>query len=102
MGNPAAMAEMIRTNPSMRQSFVKAIAQQNPAFGQQLSQNPAMLDSFIRNAKIQVVPNHHVGPNHHVSPNHHIGVLTPEERCAIQRVSAILLFSVIRSLTTLG
>jgi hypothetical protein len=90
MGNPAAMAEMIRTNPSMRESFVKAIAQQNPALGQQLSQNPALLDSFIRNAKIQV------------APNHHIGVLTPEERCAIQRVSALLLSSVIRLLTTLG
>ena len=90
MGNPAAMAEMIRTNPAMRESFLKAISQQNPALGQQLSQNPALLDSFIRQVKIQVVP------------NHHIGVLTPEERCAIQRVSAILLFSVIRLLTTLG
>ena len=80
MSNPAAIAEMIHTNPSMQQAFIKAFAQHDPALGQQLSQNPALLDSFIHKAKIEVVP------------NHPIGVLTPEEKCAIERVSDILLY----------
>jgi len=83
MGNlapSASFAEIIRTNPSMRQMFIDTVAQEEPAFGRQLSQNPALLDSLLRRAGVQA------------DPNLHTGVLTPEERGAVQRVGAILFF----------
>jgi hypothetical protein len=39
------IAEMIRTNPFMRQSFIGIAAQRDPALGQQLTQNLQLLDT---------------------------------------------------------
>ena len=74
----------------MRQMFIDTAAQRDPSLGQQLSQNPALLDSLIRRVSAQA------------DPNLQAGMLTPEERGAVQRVGAILLCSVIKLLTTLG
>jgi hypothetical protein len=39
------IAEMIRTDPSMRQSFIDIAAQRDPALGQQLTQSLCLLDT---------------------------------------------------------
>ena len=63
------ITEMIRTDPSMRQTFIDIATQRDPALGQQLTQNLRLLDVAGRTA----------GP--HVA-------LTREEKEAIQRASA--------------
>jgi hypothetical protein len=62
------IAEMIRTDPSMRQSFINIAAQRDPALGQQLTQSLRLLDTVTRAAGSQ-------------------GQLAREEKEAIQRAS---------------
>jgi len=76
------MTEMIRTNPSMRQKFIEAAIQHDPAFGQELSENPALLDSMINMASAQA---------DHENSNLQIDMFTAEEREAVQRVSCYFL-----------
>ena len=80
MGNLASIAEMFRTNPSMRQMLIETAAKHDPALGQRLSQNPTLLDSLLRSASVQA------------GLYLHTWMLSPEERGAVQRVSATLLF----------
>jgi hypothetical protein len=44
------IAEMIRTDPSMRQSFIDIATQRDPALGQQFTQNLRLLDTVTRTA----------------------------------------------------
>jgi hypothetical protein len=60
------IAEMIRSDPSMRQSFIDIAAQRDPALGQQLTQSLCLLDT--------------VGPQG-------AATLAREEKGAIQRAS---------------
>ena len=62
------IAELIRTNPSMRQSFIDIAAQRDPALGQQLTQSLRLLDT--------------VGSQGQVA-----ATLAREEKGAIQRAS---------------
>jgi hypothetical protein len=80
LGNMGDLASKIRTNPSIRQKFLEMATQQNPAFGQQLSENPALLDSLLlRMDSTQADREDH--------PSSQIGMFNTEERAAIQRVS---------------
>ena len=62
------IAELIRTNPSMRQSFIDIAAQRDPALGQQLTQSLRLLDT--------------VGSQGQVA-----ATLAREEKGAVQRAS---------------
>jgi hypothetical protein len=62
------IAEMIRTNPSMRQSFIDITTQRDPALGQQLTQSLRVLDA--------------VGPQ-----GQSVATLSHEDKGAIQRAS---------------
>jgi hypothetical protein len=62
------IAEMIRTDPSMRQSFIDIAAQRDPALGHQLTQSLRLLDT--------------VGPQGQFA-----ATLAREEKGAIQRAS---------------
>jgi hypothetical protein len=62
------IAEMIRSDPSMRQSFIDIAAQRDPALGQQLTQSLCLLDT--------------VGPQGQFA-----ATLASEEKGAIQRAS---------------
>ena len=70
------IAEIIRTDPSMRQTFIDIATQRDPALGQQFTQNLRLLDVVKRTAGPQGV---------------HSVTLTREEKEAIQRASALLL-----------
>jgi hypothetical protein len=66
------IAEMIRTDPSMRQMFINIATQRDPALGRQLTQNLRLLDVVTRTAGPQGVH----------------GQLSVTEKEAIQRASA--------------
>ncbi|KAF8810547.1 hypothetical protein BYT27DRAFT_7209338 [Phlegmacium glaucopus] len=78
LGNTGDFASMIRTNPSIRQRFLAMATQKDPAFGQQLSQNPALLDTLLRMASTQAHQEDH--------PSLQTGAFNTEEREAIQRL----------------
>lgn len=73
-----SFAEMMRTDPSMRQMFIDMASQEDPAFGQQLKENPGLLDSLVRMAGAHA--------NQEESGND-AEMLSAEEREAVQRVS---------------
>ena len=62
------IAELIRSDPSMRQSFIDIAAQRDPALGQQLTQSLRLLDT--------------VGSQGQVA-----ATLAREEKGAVQRAS---------------
>ena len=72
----------------MRQIFIETATQHDPAFGQKLSQNPALLDSLTHVADAQA--------------NLQADKLSTEERGAVRRVSVIFFCSIVKLLTTLG
>ncbi|KDR67566.1 hypothetical protein GALMADRAFT_232001 [Galerina marginata CBS 339.88] len=77
-GTPGGMddfASMIRTNPSMRQRFLETAKQHDPAFGQQLSQNPALLDSLLASAQADLE-----------RPTLQNNMLNPEDKESVQRI----------------
>ncbi|KAF8814418.1 hypothetical protein BYT27DRAFT_7206143 [Phlegmacium glaucopus] len=79
LGNMGDFTSMIRTNPSIRQRFLEMATQGDPAFGQQLSQNPAFLDMLlVLMASTQAHREDH--------PSLQTGAFNTEEREAIQRL----------------
>lgn len=62
------IAEMIRNDPSMRQSFIAIAAQRDPALGQQLNQSLQLLDTVA-------------------SQGQSAAALAREEKAAVQRAS---------------
>jgi len=68
------IAEIIRTDPSMRQTFIDIATQRDPALGQQLTQNLRLLD---------IVSTQTAGPQ----GVHGQFAVTREEEEAIQRAS---------------
>jgi hypothetical protein len=80
LGSKDDFASMIRTNPSARQMLLEMVTEKDPALGQQLSQNPALLESFLQNMdSTQADQEDH--------PSFQIDMFNTEERAAIQRVS---------------
>ncbi|KAF5319521.1 hypothetical protein D9619_008711 [Psilocybe cf. subviscida] len=66
------IAEMIRNDPSMRQSFIAIAAQRDPALGQQLNQSLQLLDTVA-------------------SQGQSAAALAREEKAAVQRASLVAL-----------